>query len=660
VKPEYLYLILLAPAAGFVVNGLLGRRLGRVGVSLVGCGTLAASFVMSALLLFGHAETGAAHVLQYRWIEAGPLSVPVAFTLDGLTLVMLMVVTGVGLLIHVYSTGYMHDDPSYQRFFSYLNLFVFFMLVLVTADNLALMFVGWEGVGLCSYLLIGYDYQRPAAAAAGLKAFLVNRVGDAGFILAMLVAFHTWGSLSVGQIVSGAEASAGSGELLAVKLVALLLFFAATGKSAQIPLYVWLPDAMEGPTPVSALIHAATMVTSGVYLAARLGSLYGLVPGVLEVVMLVGGLTAFVAATMGVVERDMKRVLAYSTISQLGYMFLGVGAGAAFAGMFHLTTHAFFKACLFLCAGSVMHALHGELDLFKMGRLRGKLPLTWLSMLAATLAIVGFPLTSGFVSKDGILWQAYQATGLMGRIGFVCGVVTVALTSFYMFRLYFLAFHGSPRDEQRHAAAHESPMSMTAVLVILGLLSIGGGLLNWPASLGGHQSFRQFIAAQGQGPDSHGEAEHAAASEAEIEPAAASHGPSAHHDPAEIRAERIFSVAIVLVGVLGFIPAWRRYGNADRSLLEPSKPPGALHRFLLEKWYVDHIYGSVFVKGTIGISRFLWRWIDDVLIDGSVNLIGFAAGLSGELLRMFQTGLTRNYALVLFLGAIAVLLYLVL
>src|SRR5687767_3107354 len=525
------------PLLGAIVNGLGAGKLPRKLVSAIGTGTVGLAFLITAacfLALLKLPPEERVFVQQlYSWIDSGDLSVPVRFAMDPLSAVMMLVVTGVGFLIHVYSTGYMGHEKAYGRYFAYLNLFTFAMLVLVMADNFLVMFLGWEGVGLCSYLLIGFWYERPSAAAAGKKAFVVNRIGDWGFLIGMFLVFVAFGTLDFGRVFSEAPDRLAFGSATATA-IALFLFIGAIGKSAQIPLHVWLPDAMEGPTPVSALIHAATMVTAGVYMIARCHILYALSPVALIVVAIIGAATALFAATIGLVQKDIKRVLAYSTVSQLGYMFLAMGVGAYVAGIFHLMTHAFFKALLFLGAGSVIHALSGEQDMDRMGGLKKHLPRTHLTMLIGTLAIAGvFPL-SGFFSKDEILWHAWQDGGpLLWGVG----LTGAFLTAFYMFRLYFLTFHGEERltPEAKHHL-HESPNSMTIPLLILAALSVVGGWINIPLVEGG-QILGHFL-------------EPVFADIARVTGGAAHHGEAAAagHAAAEITL-MVISLAVALAGI---------------------------------------------------------------------------------------------------------------
>ncbi|HCP35728.1 MAG TPA: NADH-quinone oxidoreductase subunit L, partial [Deltaproteobacteria bacterium] len=476
-----IWLIPAFPLLGFLLNGFLGKIFGTRFVSFVGPMSVGLAFLQSLVLFFEMLRTEGHRIIEnlYTWMAAGSFQVNISFQVDELSGLYLLIITGVGFLIHVYSIGYMNGEKGYYRYFAYLNLFVFFMLLLVLGDSFLLMFVGWEGVGLCSYLLIGYYFEKHSAAEACKKAFLFNRVGDFGVLSAVLLIFLSIGSLEFNTVNAEAASRLEYGGTL-VTVITLLLFLGATGKSAQIPLYVWLPDAMEGPTPVSALIHAATMVTAGLYMVARLSHLFILAPLTMNVIAVIGTVTALLAATIALTQTDIKRVLAYSTVSQLGYMFLAMGVGAFTAGIFHVMTHAFFKALLFLGSGSVIYAMHHEQDMMKMGALRKKLPVTYLTMMAGTLAITGIPLFSGFFSKDEILWKAFSSplgSGLFWTLGFL----TAGMTSFYMFRMMFLTFHGNSRvDSHLQSHLHESPLSMTGPLVILAVLSIFGGFFGVP------------------------------------------------------------------------------------------------------------------------------------------------------------------------------------
>ena len=638
-----LWLIPALPLFGAIVNGIGAGKLPRKLVSAIGTGTVGLAFLIAVgcfLSLARLAPDDRVFVQQlFSWIDSGDFSVAVRFGLDPLSAVMILIVTGVGFLIHVYSTGYMGHEKAYGRYFAYLNLFTFAMLVLVMADNFLVMFFGWEGVGLCSYLLIGFWYHKPSAAAAGKKAFVVNRIGDWGFIIGMLLIFVHFGTLDFGRVFTEAPDRLAFGSAIATA-IALFLFVGATGKSAQIPLYVWLPDAMEGPTPVSALIHAATMVTAGVYMIARCHVLYALAPTALIVVAIIGAATALFAATIGLVQKDIKRVLAYSTVSQLGYMFLAMGVGAYVSGIFHLMTHAFFKALLFLGAGSVIHAVSGEQDMDKMGGLKPHLPKTHLTMLIGTLAIAGiFPL-SGFFSKDEILWNAWRVNPGLWAVG----VIGAFLTAFYMFRLYYMTFHGPMRvsEEAKHHL-HESPTSMTLPLMILALLAAVGGLVNIPLLAGG-QKFDAWLEpvfadlARVMGPTAHAEA-------------AAAHQPGM---------EIAFMAISLMVALAGIFLARRFYvtdPTLPRRLAESAR---GLYRTLWEKYRVDELYDRTVVQPIVRGSERLWHGFDAAVIDGAVNGVGKQIERGAGLLRLAQTGYVQFYALILTLGLVVVLGYLAL
>ncbi len=646
---DLLWLVPALPLLGAIVNGFGAGRLPRRLVSAIGVGSVGLSFAVAlgcfAALLAQPPEERLFVQTLFSWIDSGDLSVSVRLGLDPLSAVMMLIVTGVGFLIHAYSTGYMGHEKSYGRYFAYLNLFMFSMLMLVLADNFLLMFFGWEGVGLCSYLLIGFWYQRPAAAEAGKKAFVVNRIGDWGFMIGMFLIFVTFGTLDFGRVFAEAPGRLAAGGGL-VTAIAIFLFIGAVGKSAQIPLYVWLPDAMEGPTPVSALIHAATMVTAGVYMVARCHILYTLAPTALLVVALVGTATALFAASIAIVQTDIKRVLAYSTVSQLGYMFLGLGAGAYGAGIFHLMTHAFFKALLFLGAGSVIHALSGEQDLSRMGGLKDKLPWTHATMLIATLAIAGIFPFAGFFSKDEALWYAWQTRGplLWGA-----GVLGASVTAFYMFRLYFLTFHGPSRltEEAKHHL-HESPRSMIVPLLVLAVLSAVGGFVQVPL-IPGWQRLEGFL-----------EPVFADIARVAGDPATAAHGLRVGHaaeSPALEIALMMISLAVSLTGV--FV-AYRFY-VADPAL------PGRLaerargvYRLLFNKYWIDEIYNARIVQPIVRGSVQLWQRFDAAVIDGAVNGIGRKIEEGAALLRLAQTGYVQVYALIFTLGMVVVVGYLAL
>ncbi len=630
---HYAYLIPLIPLIGAAANGLLGWRSGERGVALVATGAMAAAFALSvgvfSELALGPISQRSREVYLFSWIAAGGFEAPAAFLIDQLSSVMMLVVTGVGFLIHIYAVGYMHEDPGFSRFFTYLNLFVFAMLVLVMADNLLFMFVGWEGVGLCSYLLIGYYYEKKSAADAGKKAFVVNRIGDFGFLLAIFLTFQAFGSLDFGKVLPAAAGVLTPGGAT-VTAITLLLFLGACGKSAQLPLYVWLPDAMEGPTPVSALIHAATMVTAGVYMVCRMSAFYVLAPASMTVVAVVGGLTALYAASIGLVQNDIKRVLAYSTISQLGYMFLAAGVGAFGAAIFHLVTHAFFKALLFLGAGSVMHALSGELDLRRMGGLRAHLPITYRTFLIATLAICGIFPFAGFFSKDAILLGALTGGG---PLFWAMGAAAAFMTAFYMFRALFMAFWGESRlTDHARAHLHESPPVMTWPLQLLAALSIVGGLVSVPLIEGGN-ALGEWLAP-------------------------AFIGAAASHELAPDIEIVLMLIALTVSGG-GIWLAWRMYVARPELPQRAASLYPTLYDLLANKYYVDEVLDALIVEPVKRGSVVLWRAFDDAVIDGLVNGAGRLVTASSQVLRRLQTGYVQNYALGVLAGAVAIIWWLV-
>ncbi len=616
-----------------VVAATTGRK--RL-AELVGPGVILGAFAVALLAVarfWGLAEGGSLVDHVAPWIHVAPLQVDFTLRLDALTAVMLLVVTGVGFLIHLYSLGYMHEDPDVARFFAYLNLFTGAMLVLVLADSLPVLFIGWEGVGFCSYVLIGFWYAELPNAVAGRKAFVANRVGDAAFLIGMFLLFWSLAKLGAPTLdfpeIARLAPQLGEAAPGVVTAVCLLLLVGATGKSAQIPLYVWLPDAMAGPTPVSALIHAATMVTAGVYMIARLSHLYVLAPLALDVVATIGALTALFAATIALVQRDLKKILAYSTISQIGYMILGVGVGAFSAGVFHLMTHAFFKALLFLGAGSVMHALHGELDVFKMGGLRRHLPVTARTFLVATLAISGVPPLAAFFSKDMVLEAAFVGGH---RLQWLLGLAAAGLTAFYMFRAYFLAFSGDSRmDPEKEAHVHESPATMTLPLVLLAVLSVIGGWVGLPHGVLWGDRFGHFLAPVFAAP--HG-----------------AHG-AAHAEPSGSTALAL-TLVTTAVALSGIFVAWRMYGQPSRIAEALQERFPRVFALLSGKWFVDEIYGVLFLQPYVATSRFFWKVCDAMLIDGLVNGVGDFFRGSALVVRRLQTGNVQHYALGLLVGAV--------
>src|SRR5882757_8539222 len=631
---ENLWIIPLLPLLGSAINGLFGAKWSKATVNSVALGSTGVSFLCAVEAVrefLGYYEANHKAWIKpfFDCIVAGNFRAGFDLQLDQLTVVMLLVVTGVGFLIHIYSTGYMAHEGGYYRFFSYLNLFMFFMLILVLAANYVLLFVGWEGVGLCSYLLIGFYFLKKSAADAGKKAFIVNRIGDFGFMLGMFLLFRTFHSLDFTTVFEAASkpevAVEPLGQFGVLTVACLLLFVGATGKSAQLPLYVWLPDAMEGPTPVSALIHAATMVTAGVYMVARSHVLFTHSPTAMYVVAIVGCATAFFAATIGLVQSDIKKVLAYSTVSQLGYMFLACGAGAFGAGIFHLMTHAFFKALLFLSAGSVIHAMGGEQDMWQMGGLSKKIKVTYWCMLFGTIAIAGFPPFAAFFSKDSILFAAYNSVN-GGKVLYGVGLLAAVLTSFYMFRLIWLTFYGEKRYDEHHVHVHESPGTMTGPLMILAFLSLTGGWFALPALFGGKDYFAEFLSPVfGAGEAAGGEAAQSL--------------------------EHMLSIVAVLAATAGLVVAWRMYSKTvTRGTSE------GLHKLLYNKYYVDEIYAAAVVRPLVWLSRnVLWKVVDAGMIDGTVNGVAEGAAAVGDTVRHTQSGNTRSYAVWVVVGAIVML-----
>src|ERR1700674_3343516 len=672
----HIWLIPLFPLAGAALMLFIGRRLPNAGVNIVCVGSvfLSMCFAFGAILQL-IARPVAERVVSYNlfdWVPAGAMhtnagrfmnfNVPWGVLMDPLTAVMLLVVTGVGFLIHVYSAGYMGHEGGYYRFFGYLNLFMFSMLTLVLANNYVLLFVGWEGVGLCSYLLIGFYFLRKSASDAGKKAFIVNRIGDAVFLLGLFLMLGTLGTIQfteLGPAIAAGNFEIGNGTLTAI---ALLLFVGATGKSAQLPLYVWLPDAMEGPTPVSALIHAATMVTAGVYMIARTNAVFSMAPRALEVVAVVGCVTSIFAATMGLVQNDIKRVLAYSTVSQLGYMFLACGVGAFTAGVFHLMTHAFFKALLFLGSGSVIHALSGEQDMRKMGALWGKIPTTAKTFVVASIAIAGIPPLAGFFSKDAILGHAFENNKFLWLLGFI----TAGMTAFYMFRLVNMTFFGKSRvDHEVEHHIHESPSAMTVPLMILAVLSVVGGWVGWPESLGGSDRFAKFL-----------------------EPVMAKHAEeggeaAAAHAASGASTEYLLMLLSVLIACGGIWLAYRWYIQRPEVPGKIAAASPFLYRLIYNKYYVDQLYDAMFVNRVKDLALTLGSfdvniinglgvdgsgWVtritssisgiwDSWIVDGLVNLAARIVWLFSWPARVLQTGRVARYALFMLAGVLIFLGY---
>jgi len=640
----FLILMLLPPLLGMALNGIFGRRFSQAIVSVIGCGAAGLSMVFALLNAWIYTTSSAQPApfihSYFTWIESGSLRADYALFYDRLTLVMTVTVTVVAFLIHLYSRGYMEHEGGYYRFFTYLNLFLFMMLTLVTAANYPLMFVGWEGVGLCSYLLIGFYFRKQTASDAGKKAFIVTRIGDAGFTVGVALLFWTFGSLNFQSAFHSIAALQAGEQQNVLTAIGILLFLGAVGKSAQIPLYVWLPDAMEGPTPVSALIHAATMVTAGVYLVARSNPIYSHAPLALEIVAVIGCVTAFFAATIAVTQNDLKRMLAYSTISQLGYMFIGCGVGVFAAGIFHLMTHACFKSLLFLAAGSVMHGLDGELDMRKMGGLRHKMKTTFITFFVATLAISGVPGLSGFFSKDEILAAAYEGP-LARHWIYWLGAITAGLTAFYMFRALFLTFFGKSRlsPEAEHHV-HESGSKMTTPLLILALFSIVAGDVSWPKAFGGSEAFDRFL-----DPVFKSSSDFLRASGHESGGQGFTSGTL-----------MIFALSFAGVAILA---AWWLYLKNTSLPHRVAERFNGIYQLLIHKYYVDELYNWLVVRPLrVGSEKILWQRVDAGLIDGlGVNGTGERVAGVGGLLRRIQSGNIRSYATWVMLGATAWLAY---
>ncbi len=635
---NYIYLIPLLPLIGAIINGLFGYRIGKSRVGFWACGSTGLSFAVAVFAFLDLLSLAPEHRIfeqvLFTWISSGDFVVEAGLQVDPLSGVMMLIVTGVGFLIHIYSIGYMGHEYGYPRYFSYLNLFMFSMLILVLGNNFLLMFIGWEGVGLCSYLLIGYYYEKQSASDAGKKAFVMNRVGDFGFALGVMLIFVTFGSIDYTTVFSEAHEKLTAGGI-AVTAITLLLFLGATGKSAQIPLYTWLPDAMEGPTPVSALIHAATMVTAGVYMVARCSALFLMAPIAMNVVAVIGAVTAIFAASIGLFQNDIKRVLAYSTVSQLGYMFLACGVGAFTAAIFHVMTHAFFKACLFLGSGSVIHALHGAKDpqdMRYMGGLKEHMPRTYWTFLISTLAIAGIFPFAGFFSKDEILYETF-----IGGHKALWGIAAVAafLTAFYMFRLVFMTFHGKSRvDHEVEHHIQESPNVMTMPLVMLAFLAAIGGFVGLPAVMGTN-IMHEFL-----GP---------------VFVSHESHAGAAHHT-AEL--EWILMGISLAIAISGILLARNLYIISTDIPERLASRYRAIHKLIFNKYYIDELYDAAFVNPIKNISAsFLWKIFDVKIIDGIVNDTADFFKEFGQLLRRYQTGLVRNYAFSMLFGGLVIIGY---
>ena len=627
---ELVWLVPLFPLLGFVINGLGFGKLSRSTSSAIGVGSVALSFALVVGIFFQYlGNHQAVTVNLYEWIAAGSLHVNFSFLVDALTLNMLLIVTGVGLLIHIYSAGYMSHDEGFTKFFAYLNLFMFSMLVLVLGSNYLMMFIGWEGVGLCSYLLIGYWFKNQDYTAAANKAFIMNRIGDLGFLLGMFLIYINFGSLEFSQVFDKAASGFSTGDPTIVAIT-LLLFVGACGKSAQIPLYTWLPDAMAGPTPVSALIHAATMVTAGIYMIVRSNVLFSLAPFTLEVILIIGSVTALLAALIALTQNDIKKVLAYSTVSQLGYMFAAIGASAYTSAMFHVTTHAFFKALLFLCAGSVIHAMSGEQDMRKMGGLKGKLRITFITMLIGTMAITGVPLLSGFFSKDEILMMVWDRS----PFAFLLLAITTVLTSIYMFRMLFMTFYGNFRGthEQEHHL-HESPTSMTAPLMILAVLSVIGGYLGLPHLTGLPHALHNFL-----------------------HPIFEANTRLIMSEPDATTELLVVAGATLALAIVVYV-TYQTFAvkPVEREIDIATKP--FWYKLSYNKFYVDEIYDNVIVKPIVSGSQALYLWVDNLIVDGTVNGLGRLAMFTSGLLRQVQSGNIGFYVLVMVLGVAGMIFF---
>ncbi|SFG59260.1 NADH-quinone oxidoreductase subunit L [Pedobacter insulae] len=622
-----LWLIPLLPLLGFVINGLGRNTLSKSLIGIIGSGVILASFTLSIAMFF---ELGAGSEKQFTvdlfdWISAGNLHIPLSFLYDPLSSIMLLIITGVGFLIHIYSIGYMHEDAGFGKFFSYLNLFIFFMLILVLGSNYIVMFIGWEGVGLCSYLLIGFWYTNGNYASAAKKAFVMNRIGDLGFLLGVFLIFMTFGSVEFAKVFP--QAAGMMPGTATITFITLLLFVGACGKSAQLPLFTWLPDAMAGPTPVSALIHAATMVTAGIYMIARSSILFDLAPHTQDVIAIIGTATALIAAIIALTQTDIKKVLAYSTVSQLGYMFLGLGVGAYTGSFFHVITHAFFKALLFLGAGSVIHAMHHEQDMRHMGGLKSKLKITFATMMIGTIAIAGLPPFSGFFSKDEILAHAFENHKVLWAIG----LFTAFLTAFYMFRMMYLTFFGKYRGTH-HAESHihESPKTMTFPLIVLAILAAIGGLINIPHVFGGNAWLGHWLAGAG----------------------IAQHELSLDHTT-----EFALMGVSVLAALSATVYAYTKYvKNAHVPVADEGKR-SILAKISYNKFYLDEIYDMIIRKPLDAFSGFFYRIIDKKLIDGLVNGLGWTANEGSKGLRLLQSGNVGFYIFMMVFGIVALLLY---
>ncbi len=633
---EYVWLIPLLPLAGFIINGLGYKTLPKSVASIIGCSAIFASFCIVISLFWGitQAQIPITTIHFYDFISVGDFNIPFSFLVDELSVLMMLIITGVGFLIHIYSAGYMHDDEGFNKFFAYLNLFIFFMLLLVLGSNYVIMFIGWEGVGLCSYLLIGFWFKNNAYNDAAKKAFIINRVGDLGFLLGMFLIAINFGSLEFDKVFAIAKTlEPDVVGVTALTGITILLFIGATGKSAQLPLYTWLPDAMAGPTPVSALIHAATMVTAGIYMIARSNILFALSPVTMGIIAIIGIMTALFAATIGLFQNDIKKVLAYSTVSQLGYMFLALGVGSFTGALFHVMTHAFFKALLFLGAGSVIHGMSGEQDIRLMGGLKSKMPITFITFLIGTIAIAGIPPFAGFFSKDEILAKVFEVSPLLWGLG----VLGAFFTAFYMFRLLFLTFFGVFRGthEQEHHL-HESPISMTVPLIILSILSIVGGFFNVPSVLGGNSNLANYL-------------------KPIFEPGLNILDSSGHllsHETEYILMGLSVSIALIAIFAALYIYVIKKNVPSDDSVEK-----SFINKLVYNKYYVDEMYEAIIRKPIDAISVFSYSLIEKSGIDKIVNGLGSATIGTSKYVRLMQTGITGTYILMMVVGLIVVLIF---
>lgn len=622
-----LWLIPVLPLLGFVINGLGRNTLSKGVVGVIGSGVVLASFILSVCFFMELSSSTEKQftVNLFDWISVGNLHIPLSFLYDPLSAMMLLIITGIGFLIHVYSSAYMHEDAGFAKFFAYLNLFIFFMLILVLGSNYIVMFIGWEGVGLCSYLLIGFWFTNSSYASAAKKAFVMNRIGDLGFLLGVFLMFQVFGSLEFAKVFPQAADMLPGNETITA--IAILLFIGACGKSAQLPLFTWLPDAMAGPTPVSALIHAATMVTAGIYMIARSSVVFDLAPIAQNIIAIIGAATALIAALIALTQTDIKKVLAYSTVSQLGYMFLGLGVGAYTGSFFHVLTHAFFKALLFLGAGAVIHSLHHEQDMRHMGGLKSKLKTTFATMMVGTIAIAGIPPFSGFFSKDEILAHTYQYSPVLWGVG----VLTAFLTAFYMFRMMFLTFYGKFRGSHHtEEHIHESPKAMTLPLVVLAILAAVGGLLNIPHVFGGNEWLAHWLT-----------------------------GANVTQNHLELSHSTEFTLmgVSVLAAVVAIILAYSKYVKKAEVPVADEAPRSALEKLSYHKFYLDEIYDTIIRKPLDAFSNFFYKIIDNKVIDGLVNGLGWTANEGSKSLRLLQSGNVGYYIIMMVIGVAALMLY---